>query len=146
MKILLKSAVFTLGMLTASLAQSAPAGKLVTIVTSPNAQTQLMAMVLTFQAAQQGAQAHILLCGPAGDLALKEPPESAVAPQKPKGMSPQGLMTMILEKTKASAEVCAIYLPNADLSQDELLDGITAANPQVMAERLLADDTRILSF
>ncbi|MDJ0858968.1 MAG: hypothetical protein QNJ03_07805, partial [Dinoroseobacter sp.] len=37
--------------------------KLVTVVTSPDPQTQLMSMVLTMQAAQQGAEAHILLCG-----------------------------------------------------------------------------------
>jgi hypothetical protein len=49
--------------------------KVVTVVTSPDAQTQLMSMVLTMQAAQQGASAtHILLCGPAGDLALKDAP------------------------------------------------------------------------
>lgn len=146
MKMLIKSSVLALSLLATSVTHAEPAQKLVTIVTSPEAQTQLMAMVLTFQAVQQGAEAHILLCGPAGDMALKDAPESVLAPQKPKDMSSQGLMSMILEKTSTTAEVCAIYLPNAGLQADALIDGVTAANPEVMAARLLADDTRIMSF
>ncbi len=146
MKTFLKSAVLMLGLMAGSMTHAEPASKLITIVTSPDRQTQLMAMVLTFQAAKQGAEAHILLCGPAGDLALKDAPAGALAPQKPKGMSPQKLMSIILEKTSATAEVCAIYLPNANLQANALIDGIRAANPEVMASRLLADDTRIMSF
>lgn len=146
MKTFIKSSAIALSLFAASVVHAEPAQKLVTIVTSPEAQTQLMAMVLTFQAIQQGAEAHILLCGPAGDMALKDAPESVRAPQKPKDTSSQGLMSMILEKTSTTAEVCAIYLPNADLQADALIDGITAADPEVMAARLLADDTRIMSF
>jgi len=146
MKSLTKSSAIALSLFAATVASAAPEQKLVTIVTSPEAQTQLMAMVLTFQAVQQGVEAHILLCGPAGDMALKDAPDSVRAAQKPKDMSPQGLMSMILEKTSTTAEVCALYLPNADLQADELIDGITAANPEVMAARLLADNTRIMSF
>lgn len=40
----------------------------------------------------------------------------------------------------------ALYLPNADLQADALIDGVSAANPEVMAARLLADDARIMSF
>lgn len=120
--------------------------QLVTIVTSPNAQTQLMAMVLTMQAVKQGASAHILLCGDAGDMALKDAPATVTAAQKPKGMSPQGLMNMIMAKTKTTVEVCAIYLPNKGVDTTALIDGIGTANPAEMAGRLLADDVRIMSF
>ncbi|GJL98379.1 MAG: hypothetical protein DHS20C07_00590 [Methyloligella sp.] len=123
-----------------------PQKNIVTIVTSQNAETQLMAMVLTMQAVQQGANAHILLCGDAGDMALKDAPKTVTAPQKPKGMSPQKLMKLILEKTNTKVEVCALYLPNKDMKPSELLDGITAANPQKMGKRLLVDNVRILSF
>ncbi len=123
-----------------------PQKNIVTIVTSQNAETQLMAMVLTMQAVQQGANAHILLCGDAGDMALKDAPKTVTAPQKPKGMSPQKLMKLILEKTKTKVEVCALYLPNKDMKPSALLDGITAANPQKMGKRLLVDNVRILSF
>ena len=120
--------------------------KLVTVLTAAEPQTQLMAMVLTFQSINQGSSAHILLCGPAADMALKDAPASATTGQKPKDMSPQGLMKMIMEKSDTKVEVCAIYLPNAGLDTSALLDGITAADPVEMAKTLIADDTRILSF
>lgn len=120
--------------------------KLVTVLTASEPQSQLMAMVLTMQAALQGADTHVLLCGPAADIALKDAPASATAPQKPRGMSPQGLMKSLMEKTGATVEVCAIYLPNAGLDASALIDGVTAADPEAMAARLIADDTRILGL
>ncbi|MCY6383726.1 hypothetical protein [Hoeflea prorocentri] len=144
MKRLLISAVLVAASTVAAFAEG-PA-KVVTVVTSPDPQTQLMSMVLTMQAAQQGAQAHILLCGPAGDLALRDAPESATAGQPPRDMSPQGLMQMIREKTGASVEVCAIYLPGRGEDASILLDGIGVANPSEMAARLMAPDARVLSF
>ncbi len=118
---------------------------LVTIVATGEPQSQLMAMVLTMSAVQQGAPAHILLCGPGGDLALKEAPASATAPQKPRDMSPQGLMGMIMSKG-VTVEVCAIYLPNKGVGADALLDGVGVAKPPEMAARMLADNVRIMSF
>lgn len=122
------------------------AGKLVTVVTSPDPQTQLMAMVLTMQAARQGADAHILLCGPGGDIALREAPATATTGQPPRDMSPQGLMQMIRETTGATVEVCAIYLPGRGEAPEVLLEGIGVAKPDEMAARLMAEDTRVLSF
>ncbi|MCE8440996.1 hypothetical protein LZ187_14670, partial [Rhodovulum sulfidophilum] len=55
--------------------------RLVTVLTDAAPQTQLMAMVLTLQALERGVETEILLCGPAGDIALAEPPEAALAPQ-----------------------------------------------------------------
>ena len=136
------------GIFAALLATAAHAGEkpnLVTVLTASDAQTQLMSMVLTMQAMQQGSKTHVLLCGPAGDLALKEAPASATAPQKPRGMSPQGLMQRIME-SGGTVEVCAIYLPNKGVGQEALLDGISPAKPDEMAGRLLADNTRLLSF
>lgn len=127
-------------------AQADEAKNLVTVVTTDDAQTQLMAMVLTMQSIQQGAKAHILLCGDAADMALKDAPEDATAPQAPKGMSPQGLMKTIMDKTGTKVEVCAIYLPNKGVGADALLDGVTPAAPPAMAAALIADDTTVLSF
>jgi len=89
-------------LLAAVLAFAAPAAdaeeaRLVTVVTSPDAQTQLMAMVLTMQALEQGTPTRVLLCGPGGDLGLADPPASATAPQPPRGASPQGLLRAIIE-------------------------------------------------
>jgi predicted peroxiredoxin len=132
---------FALG--SAAAAQEVP--DLVTIVTTDEPQTQLMSMVLTMQAMQQGSDVHVLLCGPAGDLALKDAPAAATAPQPPRGMSPQGLMRAIMD-AGATVEVCAIYLPNKGVSPEALLDGVTPAQPPAMAARLLADNARIMSF
>ncbi len=146
MKKLLVAILGLFSVLFSNPAVAEPQKNIVTIVTSSHAQTQLMAMVLTMQAVKQGANAHILLCGDAGDMALKDAPKTVTAPQKPKGMSPQKLMKLIMEKTKTKVEVCALYLPNKDMKASELIDGITAANPQKMGQRLLVDNVRILSF
>jgi predicted peroxiredoxin len=144
MKKLILSAVLVASTAISAMAQDA--SKLVTVVTSPDPQTQLMSMVLTMAAAQQGAEAHILLCGPAGDLALKDAPQSATAGQPPRDMSPQGLMQMIRQNTGATVEVCAIYLPGRGEDASVLLDGIGVAEPGAMATRLMAPDARVLSF
>lgn len=125
-------------------AEDAP--KLVTILTAPEPQTQLMAMVLTMQSIQQGAKAQIMLCGPAADLALKDAPASATAPQPPRDMSPQGLMKTIMEKTGTKVEVCAIYLPGKGIGPEALLDGVTAAKPPAMAGAIIAPGTTVMSF
>jgi len=145
MRKLLTAATLGLATLTAPAAQAEEADKRVTILTSEEPQTQLMSMVLTMQSMKAGAGAYVLLCGPAGDLALTDAPEAATAPQEPKGMSPQLLMQKIMDQG-ATVEVCAIYLPNKGVGADALLDGVGAAKPPAMAARMLAADTRIMSF
>jgi len=145
MKRLLTAIVMTLAMTVAGQAAAQDDKKLVTIVGTAEPQTQLMSMVLSMQSMQQGASVYILLCGPGGDLALKDAPESATAGQKPKGMSPQGLMKKIIAQG-GTVEVCAIYLPNKGVGMDALIDGVGAAKPPAMAARLLDDNTRIMSF
>jgi len=145
MRKILTAAVLGLDSLGAPAAQASDAENLVTILTSEEPQTQLMSMVLTMQSMKAGAGAYVLLCGPAGDLALKDAPKAATAPQPPKGMSPQGLMQKIMAQG-GTVEVCAIYLPGKGVGMDALLDGVGAAKPPAMAKRLLAEDTRIMSF
>lgn len=119
--------------------------KLATVVTDANPQTQLMSMVLTNQAIDQGISTRILLCGPAADIALKDAPEAATAPQPPMGASPQALLQAAINKG-AKAEVCAIYLPGKGLQADALLDGVTVAAPPAMAQTLTESRTRVWSF
>ena len=147
LRLTLAAMVAVLGWVGAGLPATASdvEANLVTIVATDQPETQLMAMVLTMQSVKQGASARILLCGPGGDLALRDAPASATAPQKPKGMSPQGLMQQLM-KNGVPVEVCAIYLPNKGLGTDSLLDGIGAAKPPAMAAELLKDDTRLLTF
>ena len=145
MKKLILAACSALTLTGPALAQDAPE-TLVTIVTAPEPQTQLMAMVLAMQAAQQGAAPHILLCGPAGDLALKDAPASATAPQPPRDMSPQGLMSKIAGMPNSKVEVCAIYLPGKGMQADALIDGVTVAQPPAMAAAMIAPNARIASY
>ena len=118
----------------------------VTVVTSPEPQTQLMAMVLTMQAARQGASAHVLLCGPGGDMALIDAPDSATAGQPPRDMSPQGLMLALQQTMGATVEVCAIYLPGAGLDASALVEGVGVAKPPAMAAKLMDPNATVLSF
>ncbi|WP_298972760.1 hypothetical protein [uncultured Psychrobacter sp.] len=119
---------------------------LLVIVTSEDAQVQLMSMVLTMQSAQQGADTRVLLCGPAGDLALRDAPSSVTAAQPPKNMSAQGLMKTVMQKTQTQVEVCAIYLPGKGLDQSALIEGVTAANPADIAKVMTDKYTKIASF
>ena len=145
MKNLILAACAALTLTGPALAQEAP-DTLVTILTAPEPQTQLMAMVLAMQAAQQGAAPHILLCGPAGDIALKDAPASAIAPQPPRDMSPKGLLGKIAEMPNAKVEVCAIYLPGKGMQADALMDGVTVAQPPAMAAAMIAPNARIASY
>lgn len=134
-----------------SLAAALPAAaddqrNLVTILTAPEPQTQLMAMVLTLNAVQQGATAQILLCGPAGDIALKDAPATATAGQPPRDASPQGLMRMIMDQHNVKVEVCAIYLPGRGADASVLLDGVAPAAPDAAARAIIADDSVVMSF
>lgn len=137
------AAALGLAAITPALADSDE--KLVTIVTSDNAQTQLMSMVLTAAAVEQGADARILLCGAGGDIALADAPESATAAQAPRGASPQGLMQMLMN-SGVTVEVCAIYLPGLGADASVLIDGVGVAQPPAMAKAMMDDDAQIWSF
>jgi hypothetical protein len=87
---LLTAPFLALGLTTTAHAEDQ--NKLITILTTAEPQTQLMAMVLTLNAINARAEAELLLCGPAADIALVDAPVSAPAVQPPKNASPQGLM------------------------------------------------------
>ena len=112
------------------------------VVTSPEAQTQGMAMVLSLQAVEQGAAVQMLLCGPGGDLALKDAPQTVL---KPRGVTPQGMLTKLISMG-VEPQVCAIYLPNRGKSPTDLIQGVGVAKPPTIAAALLADRTRLFTF
>ncbi|WP_376870278.1 hypothetical protein [Albirhodobacter sp. R86504] len=127
-------------------AQADSPNKLLTILTAPEPQTQLMAMVLTMNAIGAGAEAEVLLCGPAADIALTDAPETATAGQPPKNASPQGLMKMMMETSGLKVQVCAIYLPAKGADTSVLIDGIKAAAPDAMGAAIVASNTTVMSF
>ena len=139
----LGASALALGLAVPASAQEAP--DLVTVVTSDQPQVQLMSMVLTMQAVEQGQSVHMLLCGAGGDLALTDAPESATAPQPPRDMSPQGLMTALIGRG-ATVEVCAIYLPGLGADESVLIEGVGVAQPPAMAGAMLGEGVTVWSF
>ncbi|EEB85168.1 conserved hypothetical protein [Roseobacter sp. GAI101] len=105
-----------------------------------------MAMVLTMNAISAGADAEVLLCGPAGDIALRDAPASATAGQPPRDASPQGLMKMMMVQMGLKVQVCAIYLPGKSADASVLIDGVSTAAPDAMGDAIVAPNTSVMSF
>jgi len=111
-------------------------------VTSADNQAQGMAMVLATQMAEQKAAVRILLCGPAGQLALKTYEPAAL---KPRNVTPKQMMTGLI-KGGATVEVCALFLPNADKTPADLIDGVTVAKPPEVAAYMVKPGVRAFGF
>ncbi|MCB6178803.1 hypothetical protein LHP98_11765 [Rhodobacter sp. Har01] len=96
------------------------------ILTAAEPQTRQVAMILTMNAIGKGAEAHILLRGPAADIALKEAPASATTTtgQPPKDGSPQGLLQTMIAKNGIKARDCAICLPDRGAGFELLTDAV----------------------
>ncbi|PRY72663.1 hypothetical protein [Halomonas ventosae] len=126
-----------------------PQDRALVILTSDSLQTQGMAMILSNAMQQQGTDLQILLCDAAGHLAV-EGYESAEAintpPSNPAGqVKPEGILQMLMEKG-AQVDVCAIYLPNSDLGEDNLREGVGVAAPGPMAEMMRDPSIPVYSF
>lgn len=119
--------------------------RLLTVIATAEPQTQLMALILSQASLQQGAEVRILLCGPGGDIALNDAPAAAIEPLAPRGLSPQGLLTRLIE-AKVPVAVCAIYLPNRALGEDALIEGVGVAMPPEVADYMLGENVRLLTF
>lgn len=112
------------------------------MITTGDAETQMMAMVLATQSANQGADVRILLCGEGGYLAVNGHEAPSFAPA---GRTPVQLMAGLMERG-ATVEVCGIFLPNRELTSDDLLDGVTAAAPPEVATFMRRPDVRLFTF
>ena len=105
-------------------------------------QTQGVAMVLASQALAQKANVRVLLCSEGGQLAVKDK-DSAVL--KPMNKSPKELLQGLM-KAGAKVEVCALFLPNADLKPTDLIEGIGVAKPADVAAYFLQPNVKTLSY
>lgn len=128
------------GLLGPAAADEAP--DVYVIVTSPENQTQGMALVLTTQMVEQGQSARILLCDAAGELGIAayDPPKLA-----PRDVSPKDMLMGLMARG-VPVEVCAIFLPNSDHEEADLLEGVTVAQPPAVAAMLIADGVRWFTF
>lgn len=111
-------------------------------ITSADNQAQGMAMVLATQVAEQKAAVRILLCGPAGKLALKSYEPEAL---RPRNVTPKQMMAGLM-KSGATVEVCALFLPNADKTPADLVDGISVAKPPEVAAYMMKPGVRTFGF
>ena len=112
------------------------------VVTSDDAETQMMAMVLATQSVNQDVPVRVLLCSDAGDLALKDSESPAFAPAD---RSPKQLL-MGLMNNGVQIEVCGIYLPNRDYTEADLMDGVGTAAPPEVAEFMKQKGVRYFTF
>ncbi len=111
-------------------------------VTSADNQAQGMAMVLATQMTEQKAAVRILLCGAAGQLALKSYEPAAL---KPRNVTPKQMMTGLI-KAGATVEVCALFLPNADKTPADLIEGVAVAKPPEVAAYMTKPGVRAFGF
>ena len=127
---------------TASIANENSAKGLNVIITSGDAQTQMMGMALSMATLKQNKEVNMTLCSKAGDLAVKGM-ESPVL--KPMDKSPKMILQALI-KQGAKVDLCPIYLPNSENAKAELLEGITIATPADGAAKLLNKDYQNLSY
>ena len=116
--------------------------ELFVVVTSGDAETQMMAMVLATQSLNQDVNVRILLCSDGGDLALKV---SEFPSFEPAGRSPKQLLTGLIDRG-VQVEVCGIYLPNRDVDESELIDGVGPAAPPDVARYMKQENVRYFTF
>lgn len=112
------------------------------VVTSEEPQTQMMAMVLSTEVLGKGKSVDVLLCDGGGDLALKNSEEILL---KPKNKSPRMLLKNLIAKG-VNVQVCPLYLPNKGAAPEDMLEGISQAEPAMVAEKLLQPDVNLLTF
>jgi len=115
--------------------------RLFVTVTGSAAQDRAMPLVLANQALDQGAQVRVLLCGAGGEIAVAKHEMESLAPR---GLTPRDLLNRLIQH-EVTVEVCAIFLPNTDYNEDDLIDGVSIANPGDVAAWMMAPGTRLFS-
>ena len=132
----------TLLLSTSAMANDNSAKGLNVLLTSKDAQTQMMAMILSTMTLKEKKEVKMVLCSSAGDLAVKGMERPTL---KPQDKSPKMMLEAII-KQGANVEVCPLYLPNAGKDETVLLEGITVAKPAEVAKNLLNKDYQNLSY
>ena len=147
MKNLIKKSLLVFALLIPSILSADQLKGLNVIITSADAQTQMMGMVLSTMALKKHKKiVNITLCGPAGDLAVKGMESPIVKrPRGAKDITPKMALTALL-KAGVSVEICQLYLPNTGKDASVLLDGISVAKPPMVAAKLLDSDFNNVSF
>lgn len=117
---------------------------LLTVITSDSNDTQAMALILTRASVQQGTSARILLCDDAGELAVEGSDIGSTVVQ-PADASPRQMLAGLVQ-AGVTVEVCAIFLPNREFDENDLIEGVGVARPGPIAEYMAAPNTRLFTF
>lgn len=113
----------------------------VTVTTDDN-MTQGMAMVLANQAMDRDAEVRVLLCSDGGRLGLEKSVGEELMPRE---VRPQELLQRLMNEG-AKVEVCAIFLPNSDYTEEDLMDGVGVADPGDVADHMLSRRVHFFTF
>jgi predicted peroxiredoxin len=112
------------------------------VLTSEDAETQMMVMVLATQSVNKDVPVSVLLCSSAGLMAIKGEESPTFAPPN---RSPKQLLVSLIERG-VEVNVCGIFLPNRNFSQTDLLDGVGVASPPDIAEHMRKPNVRFFTF
>ena len=112
------------------------------ILTDEDPMTQMMALVLSTQTLEQGKSLQILLCGPAGKLALKNSRQTMF---KPINKSPQMLLAGLIARG-VEVQICPLFLPNTNISESQLIIGISIAKAPVIAQKMRDEGIKLFTF
>lgn len=112
------------------------------VLTSADAETQMMAMVLAAQSVNKEVTVSVLLCSSAGLLAIEGEESPTFAPPN---RSPKQLLTGLIERG-VEVNVCGIFLPNREYTENDLLKGVGVASPPDIAEHMKKPNVRFFTF
>ncbi len=139
MKTLIMSLILALGLIFSA---ESVENDLFVVITSNDAETQMMAMVLATQSINQDVNVRVLLCSSAGELAVKHTEFPSFAPAN---RSPKQLLTGLIERG-VTVEVCGIFLPNRNYDEADIMDGVGVASPPEVAEFMKKEGVRYFTF
>ncbi len=114
-----------------------------TVITSAEEETQMMALILSMQAIEQDRSVRILLCDAGGELALADKDEGTVF--EPAGRTPQQLLTGLIQRG-VQVDVCAIFLPQREAGEDDLIEGVGSARAPEVGEYMATPEVRYFTF
>lgn len=137
---LITAAFLTFGS-TAAADQDKP--HLLSIVTSASNDSQAMALILTRHHVQAGGSAQVLLCDTAAEMALQDSDTGSTVVQ-PADASPRDMLGALMQ-AGVSVDVCAIFLPNREVTEADLREGVGVARPDTIADIMGRPDTRLFT-
>jgi predicted peroxiredoxin len=121
---------------------SSPTKGMFVVVTDPEPEVQLMALVLSTQALEQGKYVRVLVCGPAGKLVVRDSEQTLV---KPLNKSPQMLLKGLVSRD-VEVNVCPLYLAERGLKPEVLIDGVGIGTPSQGIDAVLEDGVKLFTF